>query len=81
MTAVQAVAFEAVTDEDRELRVPRTIRIEPTLWEKLGPAAGANGHDRSALVRQLIRWYLTEPGAQLPARPSPASQRPDRTED
>jgi hypothetical protein len=74
MTATQAVAFGAVADNDRENRLPKTIRIEPTLWEALGPAAATNGLDRSGLLRQFARWYLNEPGAQLP-------QRPERVED
>ncbi len=74
LSAVRAVEFEPVTgDESKETREPKTIRLEPTLWAKLGPAALSNGHDRSSVIRQLVRWYLSEPGAQLP-------QRPERTD-
>jgi hypothetical protein len=53
---------------------PRTIRMPQRLWDALGPAAQTtHGLDRSGLLRQFARWYLNEPGAQLP-------QRPDRTE-
>lgn len=71
-SALQAVEFAAVTGDDsetKEARVPRTIRLEQSLWTRLGPAALANGHDRSGLIRQFVRWYLSEPGAHLPQRP------------
>lgn len=68
--AVQAVVFETVADEtDWNITKTRSIRIEQELWTRLGPAALANGHDRSGLIRQFVRWYLSEPGAQLPQRP------------
>jgi len=38
------------------------------LWERFGAAAAAAGSDRSTVVRELIRWYLREPGAELPER-------------
>lgn len=68
-TAVQAVRCEAVADDSENISKPRTIRLEQNLWDALGPAALANGHDRSSVIRQLVRWYLSEPGAQLPQRP------------
>lgn len=68
--AVQDVEFDLMADDDSKTgRVPRTIRMEQDLWTRLGPAALANGHDRSGLIRQFVRWYLSEPGAQLPQRP------------
>lgn len=71
---VQAVRLEAVADEsDWNITKTRSVRIEEDLWSRLGPAALANGHDRSGLIRQFVRWYLSEPGAQLP-------QRPERTD-
>lgn len=73
-TAVQAVRCEAVADDSGNISKPRTIRLEQNLWDALGPAALANGHDRSSVIRQLVRWYLSEPGAQLP-------QRPERNDD
>jgi len=70
LSALQAVESELVAEDDsKETRVPKTIRLEPSLWAKLGPAALSNGHDRSGVIRQLVRWYLSEPGAQLPQRP------------
>jgi hypothetical protein len=70
-TALQAVEFETVADDGgtKETRVPRTIRLEDDLWSRLGPAALSNGHDRSGVIRQFVRWYLSEPGAHLPQRP------------
>jgi len=45
----------------------RPIRVEDSLWDALGAAAGMR--KRSALVRDLIRWWLRIPGAKLPPRP------------
>lgn len=72
-TAVQPVRCDLVADDSENISKPRTIRLEQNLWDALGPAALANGHDRSSVIRQLVRWYLSEPGAQLP-------QRPERTD-
>jgi hypothetical protein len=52
----------------------RPIRVEDSLWDELGEAVGLR--KRSALVRDLIRWWLRIPGAKLPERPprhSPSS--------
>lgn len=68
--AVQAVGLAPVADEKNWKRTPlRSIRMEDDLWGALDAAATANGFDRSSLVRQLVRWYLGVPGAQLPPRP------------
>ncbi|GAA2361007.1 hypothetical protein Cme02nite_38480 [Catellatospora methionotrophica] len=42
------------------------IRIEEDLWERFGEAAHPN---RSTVLREFIRWYLTEPGTKRPTRP------------
>lgn len=68
-TAVRDVRCDLVADDSDNISKPRTIRLEQNLWDALGPAALANGHDRSSVIRQLVRWYLSEPGAQLPQRP------------
>jgi hypothetical protein len=47
----------------------RGIRLEQNLWDKLEPAARANGLDRAGIIRQFVRWYLRIPGAKLPQRP------------
>jgi hypothetical protein len=67
-TAIHPVASAGMADEGGNK--PRTIRMEQGLWDDLGPAALANGHDRSSLIKQFVRWYLSVPGAQLPQRPA-----------
>jgi hypothetical protein len=72
--AVQDVALGPVADESEwNITKPRTIRLEPALWVPLEAAAKVHGHDRSTLIRQFVRWYLSEPGAQLPPRPEPGT--------
>lgn len=52
---------------DRAEHTPRqTVRVDKALWDKFGATAG---RERSEVVRQLIRWYVREPGAKLPQRP------------
>lgn len=51
----------------------RPIRIDPTLWERFGVSAGAVGLDRSAVLREFIRWYVREPGVRMPKRPEAAA--------
>lgn len=43
--------------------------VDSPLWAALRAPAMAAGTPRSALIQQFVRWYLTEPGAQLPQRP------------
>lgn len=45
------------------------MRLDDELWAKVGDAAKKVGTDRTAVVRQLLRWYVREPGADLPVRP------------
>lgn len=53
-----------------ESHTPTTpIRIDRELWARFGDAAGAR--NRSAVLRDFIRWYLREPGARMPKRPDP----------
>jgi hypothetical protein len=47
----------------------RVVRIDDELWTKAGAAVNAAGTDRSALVREFLRWYVRESGAALPKRP------------
>lgn len=52
----------------------RCIRgIPQDTWDKFDAAAQRSGTDRSAVVHELIRWYLAVPGADLPQRPAPAN--------
>lgn len=53
----------------------RSIRMESSLWDQLANAATGLAYDRSALIRQLIRWWLGVPGAQLPQRPAGLSSK------
>ncbi|NED31080.1 hypothetical protein [Streptomyces sp. SID8499] len=46
----------------------RQIRIGET-WYDFDAAAKAMGTERAAVIRQLIDWYIREPGAKLPDRP------------
>lgn len=42
-----------------------TLRLDESLWNRLGELTD----DRSALLRQFIRWYVREPDAKMPRRP------------
>lgn len=44
----------------------QNFRVEPDLWARFGETADP---DRSALLREFIRWYIREPGAKMPRRP------------
>lgn len=48
----------------------RNVRFELELWTRLGEAAALAGYDRSGVLRQFARWYVGEPGALLPQRPT-----------
>lgn len=39
------------------------------LWNRLGEVASAAGTDRTAIIREFVRWFVREPGAKLPPRP------------
>lgn len=47
----------------------QSFRMPPDEWREFGEATQAAGVDRSAVVRDFIRWYLGKPGAGLPDRP------------
>lgn len=47
----------------------RPIRVDLELWGRAGEATAAASTDRSAIIREFLRWYLREPGAKLPRRP------------
>jgi hypothetical protein len=44
----------------------RRVRVDEELWEEFGDLALP---DRSAVIRQFMRWYVRERGARLPDRP------------
>lgn len=57
----------------------RPVRLDAEDWVDLGDATTAKGTNRSATIRDFVRWYLGRPGAELPERPAPSSQEPGRT--
>lgn len=51
----------------REGNTNRAFRLPDVgLWDRFGNLAEP---DRSAVLRDFIRWYVREPGAKLPRRP------------
>lgn len=48
--------------------------VDIGLWERFGAIARPN---RSTVLREFIAWYLREPKAKLPARPSRIVTRSD----
>lgn len=44
----------------------QTIRVDAELWSAFGEAAQP---DRSAVLREFMRWYTWHPGAKMPRRP------------
>jgi hypothetical protein len=48
---------------------PRQIRIGDA-WYDFDAAAKAMGTERATVIRELIDWYIREPGAKLPERPA-----------
>jgi hypothetical protein len=47
----------------------RSVRINDQDWKDL--AAHAPKGDRSAVIKELVAWYLRRSGAKLPPRPDP----------
>lgn len=47
----------------------RPIRVDLDLWGRAGEASKSEGTDRSAIIREFLRWYLREADAELPHRP------------
>ena len=45
----------------------RSVRIDDPEWDDLEKRAP--GGDRSAVIKELLAWYLRRPGAKLPKRP------------
>lgn len=49
------------------------FRAEKDLWDRFGEAVDVSPDaeaNRSSVLRQFLRWYCGDPGAQLPRRPS-----------
>lgn len=49
----------------------KPVRVDADLWERFGAAAEGQGTDRSALIRDFMRWYIGDPKAKMPRRPTP----------
>ena len=47
----------------------QTIRVDEALWEQFGKETASAESDRSAVLRDFVRWYVREPGAKMPKRP------------
>lgn len=51
----------------------RRVVMSDQLWEALGEAIAHDPEtNRSQVIRELVRWYVGEPGAKLPERPERA---------
>lgn len=48
----------------------RPIRVDADLWAAFGRLVGER--NRSAVIRDFIRWYVGERGAKLPRPPKPS---------
>jgi hypothetical protein len=70
--ATEGPAYTAATMDDvSDNRTPlRPVRVEGALWNLFGEVVGTR--KRSGVIREFIRWYLREPGATMPDRPSAA---------
>lgn len=54
--------------KSRHKNPSRPFRPDPAEWEALGLLVGPR--DRTRVLRELLRWYIREPGAKLPTRPT-----------
>lgn len=50
--------------------LPKNVRVDNDLWERFGRATAKHDIDRSTALRQFIRWYVHDPDAMEPQRPS-----------
>ncbi|HEY9408895.1 MAG TPA: hypothetical protein VIP77_04880 [Jiangellaceae bacterium] len=52
----------------------RRFRTTDELWERFGNAVEHSPDaeaDMSKVLRAFVRWYVGEPGAEIPRRPEP----------
>ncbi|MEV6035985.1 hypothetical protein AB0L65_32855 [Nonomuraea sp. NPDC052116] len=54
----------------------RPIRVDAELWDAFGALVG--DRNRSAVIREFIRWYVGERGAKLPRPPKPSAELPEQ---
>lgn len=71
MTQVATPQYSQPMSPNQPKTPPRQIRIGDT-WYDFDAAAKAMGTERAAVIRELIDWYIREPGAKLPTRPDRA---------
>jgi hypothetical protein len=57
-----------VPNQPREGRTNRGVRLDDEDWDDLGAVGELLDRDRGWIIRQLVRWYLGRPGAELPER-------------
>lgn len=55
----------------------RTIRLDDDLWQLIGDWAQQAGTDKTAVIRDLLRYWLRAPGAKRPARPASHAEEPE----
>lgn len=46
----------------------RMVRISDDHWDRFGALVGLR--ERSRVIKEFVAWYVGEPGAKLPKRPS-----------
>lgn len=68
MTQVATPGYGSGMSPNQPKTPARQVRIGET-WYDFDAAAKAMGTERAAVIRDLIDWYLREPGAVLPKRP------------
>lgn len=68
MTQVATPGYRQRMSPNAPKTPARQIRIGDT-WYDFDAAAKSMGTERAAVIRELIDWYIREPGAKLPARP------------
>lgn len=68
MTQVATPEYSQPMSPNQPKTPPRQVRIGDT-WYDFDAAAKAMGTERAAVIRDLIDWYIREPGAKLPQRP------------
>jgi hypothetical protein len=64
----------SVTGKSGRGTARQTIRVDEESWEEFGAASESVGTDRSALIRDFMRWFVRKPGAKLPKRPAAPSE-------
>jgi hypothetical protein len=57
-------------EADRHVIPRRIVSMPDDLWNDLGQHVGER--ERSATIRELVRWWLRKPGAKMPKRPPAA---------